>query len=610
MYELRTFLSIQSGRSRQALLKLLVTAAFVAALEVGAVALVLPMLALISDPTNWQRFERLLPFSAPLQLTPQQALAALVIALFCVYSLKTVLQIYYYRRQTQLVARSQSNLANRLMRSYMLAPYSLFLQRHSAEVVRTITSLVQEIYGHFLNALLTMAADLSAAIALVILSLLVAPGPAIAAGALIITIHVVQHRVFRRVHMQLGAANAEIVRRELLILQQSLGAFREARVVGRESYFVEAFEKVQDELRKNVGTFEFVRRMPIAIGEMAIVTAVTAALAVFMLANHQFSDLMVSLGLLAAVAFRLSPIGNRLVVSAGTIHHARPALDIILSELRLFEGRAAPEAALRKRSFGSKIELVNVSYRYESREQPALSDITLAIPKGEMIGIVGASGAGKSTLVDILLGLLRPTEGTLLIDGEPAGENFHLNAGYVPQKVMLFDDTLLRNIAFGIPDDQIDVAAVERVVALAGLVELVRELPDGLRTALGEDGRLLSGGERQRVGIARALYGRPDLLVLDEPTSALDGQTETAVTESIASLRKDLSIVIITHRPAAVRYCDRIVVLNEGQMVDCGPLDRVQARNAVFGHVIQSAKTATNSEERPLAAAVGYDVGS
>lgn len=602
MYELRRFLSIQSGRSRRALLKLLVIAAFVAALEVGAIALVLPVLALISDPAAWQRFEHLLPALASLQLTPRQSLAALVIALFVIYSLKTALQVYYYRRQTQLVAQSQSDLATRLMRSYLLAPYSLFLQRQSAEVVRTITSLVQEVYGHFLNAVLTMAADLSAAIALVILSLLVAPGPAIVAGVLIIAVHVVQHRVFRRIHMQLGTANADIIHRELLILQQSLGAFREARVVGRESYFIEAFEKVQDELRRNVGTFEFVRRMPIAIGEMAIVTAVTTALAVIMLANRQFGDLMVSLGLLAAVAFRLSPIGNRIVVSAGTIHHARPALDIILAELRLFEGRVAPEAALRKRSFRSLIELVNVSYQYENRDHPAVRDITLAVPKGETIGIVGASGAGKSTLVDILLGLLRPTEGRLVIDGEPATENFHLNAGYVPQKVMLFDDSLLRNIAFGIPDDQIDLPGAERVVALAGLADLVRELPKGLQTVLGEDGRLLSGGERQRVGIARALYGRPDLLVLDEPTSALDGQTEIAVTESIASLRKDLSIIIITHRPAAVRYCDRIVVLNEGRMIDCGPPDRVQAQNAIFGHVVQSTKGPANSESWRVAA--------
>ena len=587
MHELRLLLSIETKRTKRALLKLLPLAVLVALFEVGAIALVVPLLALTGNSDAWQRIAPHLPLLSGADLGARQILAILIAALFATYALKTGLQIFYYRRQTKHVAQSQSELAARLLQDYMLAPYSLIIQRHSAEFIRTITSLVQEVYGHFLNAVLTVAADLAAAIALVTLSLVIAPGATLAAGLLIVAIHVTQQRILRHTHVRVGGEHAEIMRRELVVLQQSLDAFREARVLGRERYFVDEFERIQQDLKKNVARFEFIRRLPIAIGEMAIVVSITAAVFVFLITAQQLSDLIVSLGLLAAVAFRLSPIANRLVISVGTIHHARPALEIIAAELTTFARRGeGARAPARATSFRTAIELRNVSHRYEGREQPVLDNVTLGIRRGEAVGIVGPSGAGKSTLVDIVLGLLRPTGGQLLIDGAAATPDTRLNAGYVPQKVLLFDDTVLRNVAFGLPDSSIDHAQMDRVIKLAGLSGLVARLPNGLLTTLGEDGRFLSGGERQRIGIARALYGLPDLIVMDEPTSALDAETEATVTASISSLRGTVTLIIISHRPATMRVCDRIAVLNAGRLVDFGSFEELRNRSPQFRQML------------------------
>jgi ATP-binding cassette, subfamily B, bacterial PglK len=594
VHELRIFLSIGSDRSKRALLALLPLAAVVAALEIAIIALVLPLLALMGSRQAWNNLVARWPWLGP-DVPSERAVMLFVGLLVAAYLVKAALQVSYYRLQTKLVARSQAELAARLVRNYMHAPYPHFIQRHSSEIIRTITGLVHDAYGLFLNSILTMAADAAAGISLVCASLFVAPGPALAAGLLTVTIHLVQHRTLRRIHRGLGAAHADIARRQLGALQQALDAFREARIAGREPYFLKQFDAVQQELRKNVERAEFFRRIPVAIGETAIVCSIALAVVVLLLSAEQINELMVALGLLAAIAFRLSPIGNRVVASAGAVHHCRPALELIAAELKAFTDLANPgNAPGVTRCFRSSIALHHVTYRYDGRERPALSDVSLTIRKGQLIGVIGPSGSGKSTLLDLLLGLLRPTSGSLLIDGEAADSGVRLNVGYVPQQVLLFDDALIRNVGFGLAGEEVVISQVEQALELAGLADAVRKLPQGIWTTIGEHGRLLSGGERQRVGIARALYRRPDLLVLDEPTSAMDAETETAFTEAMCSLRGTVTTVIISHRLATVRHCDCILMLNSGRLLDFGSFRELRSRNAHFRQMLAAAGDAPN----------------
>jgi ATP-binding cassette subfamily C protein len=224
-------------------------------------------------------------------------------------------------------------------------------------------------------------------------------------------------------------------------------------------------------------------------------------------------------------------------------------------------------------TFDREITFEHVTLRYEAGDRPALTDVNLSIRPGESIGIVGPTGAGKSTLVDVLLGLLLPTGGRVLIDGDPLStreRGWQRLIGYVPQEVYLLDDTLRRNIAFGIADRAIDDRQLARAVSLARLGEVVSALPKGLETNVGENGVRLSGGQRQRVAIARALYHDPPVLVFDEATAALDNQTEREVTEAIAALRGDRTLVAIAHRLSTVQACDRLIYLRDGRIAGIG----------------------------------------
>ncbi len=351
------------------------------------------------------------------------------------------------------------------------------------------------------------------------------------------------------------------------------------RIGRREAHFLGQFDRLQDRIRRNTYQFEFTRRLPPVFGELTIILCVTVAVLILMARTSETGQIATSLGLLAAVAFRLSPLANRIVGSTGTLQNSAAGVEALAAELA--ENRAAavsrPSTAEPLRITGD-IELIDVSYRYPDREACALSNIDLTVRKGQVLGVVGGSGAGKTTLIDIVLGLLTPTEGRVLVDGTRVEPERYLSAGYVPQEIFLFDDTLRANIAFGAPKEEVDDKEIYRVLGLLRLDDMLARLPDGLDTRLGERGRHLSGGQRQRVGIARALCSRPELLILDEATSAMDAHTEERITDVISALRGDVTIIVIAHRLSTVRNCDSIVMLEEGRIVGQGSFDVLYAQ--------------------------------
>jgi ABC-type multidrug transport system fused ATPase/permease subunit len=231
--------------------------------------------------------------------------------------------------------------------------------------------------------------------------------------------------------------------------------------------------------------------------------------------------------------------------------------------------------------FSDLIEVSDLTFQYEAALSPALNNVSLTVKRGEAVGLVGPSGSGKSTLVDILLGLLEPTSGRVLVDGDVIHDNlrgWQDQIGYVPQSIFLTDDTLRRNVAFGLPKNEIDEVAVEAAIRLAQLEDFVASLPDGLDTIVGERGVRLSGGQRQRIGIARALYHNPDVLVLDEATSSLDTETEHGVMQAVQALQGEKTVIIVAHRLSTVEYCNRLYRLENARIVDEGTFSEVTSR--------------------------------
>ncbi len=588
--ELRSFLRIEHGRRLARLYFTLVLGAGTALLELAAVGLVYPFITVIGDPTALRTRKFLAPVAA--HIAPGQerlAIALLAALLVGVYLAKCAVQAVQFRTQVRLVAAWQADLSKRLHALYLRAPYQTHLNRHSAELIRNATVLVRGSYGEFLTALISLAADVTAALGIVVFLLVMVPIPAVLAAATMAVLMGGQHAVLRRRVPLLGAESAELCRREQVLLQQSLGAVKEAQVLGRQGYFESHFAAVEDSLADNAGRFDFIRKLPPVISEASMMIVLLVAVISLVILTRTGSGVLVGLGVLAATSFRLMPQLNRIIASLHAIHHSREGLRLLEVEIDTHPVAAVATDQAEPVSWTTSLAVENLGFRFAGATRAALTDVSFAVAKGEMVGLVGDSGAGKSTLADILLGLLPPSSGRLLVDGRPLPPGARLAVGYVPQAIYLFDDSLKRNIAFGIDDADIDEGRVRQVLAMAQLGDLVAHLPAGLDTALGEHGQRLSGGQRQRIGIARALYHHPDLLILDEATSALDVQTEEEVSRTIATLRGTVTVITIAHRLSTVRDYDRIVFLRDGRIADIGRFDTLVATNPDFATLTRLA---------------------
>src|SRR5262249_14609709 len=328
--------------------------------------------------------------------------------------------------------------------------------------------------------------------------------------------------------------------------------------------------------------------VPRLVVESAFVCGALLVVILLTLQGKQGADVLPLLGLYAYAGFRIIPSANRILWKTIEIRYGTTAVQQLYADYMIIARHATDAcdaAADESLPFTDRIVVEGLSYTYTGTHTPALHDVYLTIRRGESIGIVGPTGAGKSTLVDILIGLLPPSCGRITVDSVVLHQrlrSWQHQIGYVPQTIFLADDSLRRNIALGLPDDDIDDTKVQAAVRRAQLEAFVASLPDGLHTFVGERGVRLSGGERQRVGIARALYHEPEVLVFDEATSALDSRTESEVIQAIEALHGVKTIIMIAHRLSTVRHCDRLVLLQGGRVATCGSYDELLERSADF----------------------------
>ena len=353
-------------------------------------------------------------------------------------------------------------------------------------------------------------------------------------------------------------------------LNQGIDGAKEVKLLGRELEFLKAhYFHISESARMNQfqSTLQQIPRLWLELlGVLGLVTLVL----VMINQEREISTILPMLGLFAAAAFRLMPSVNRILSAVQQLRYGYSSLDVLSEELSL-----SVEISKKNKSteLTNKIELNQLSYSYPDSNIPSLSEISFEILKGQTIGIIGPSGSGKSTLVDVVLGLLPPTDGVVKIDNQDIQLDLRAwqdQLGYVPQSIYLTDDSIRRNIAFGLPEEQIDNAAVNKAIKAAQLENYISSLPSGVDTIVGERGVRLSGGQRQRIGIARALYHDPDILVLDEATSALDNITEQEVMKAIDELHYSKTIIIVAHRLSTVENCDSIYKLEKGRVVAKG----------------------------------------
>jgi ABC-type multidrug transport system fused ATPase/permease subunit len=541
------------------------------ALETLSTGMVIPAIGLLTQQDLAATYPALRPLLAALgEPSGVNLVLGVMLALVAVYLAKNLFLALLAWRQTRFVYGVQVELSQRLFASYLRQPYAFHLRRNSAQLVRNVTGevnmLVQAAF-----AVLSIATEALVLLGISALLLAVEPLGALAAALVLGGAAWASHYGTRTRVARWGAARMEHDRQRTKHLQQGLGGAKEVKLLGREAHFLERYHahnvRSARVAQRQAALLMFQRLWLELIAVAGLATLVIAMLA----QGREVAAVLPTLGLFAAAAFRLMPSVNRIVSSAQVLRYNLPVVDSLHDELQATScgPEAAPRPAPGRWALRSDIELAGIAFTYPGAAAAALSGLSLRIRKGESVGLIGPSGSGKSTLVDVILGLLAPDAGRVTVDGEDVQADLRAwqrQIGYVPQSIYLTDDTLRRNVAFGLPDDAIDDAAVGRAVQAAQLEEFVAALPKGLETVVGERGVRLSGGQRQRIGIARALYHDPAVLVLDEATSALDTATERGVMQAVGALRGSKTILIVAHRLSTVQQCDRLLRLEQGRV--------------------------------------------
>ncbi|QXD16215.1 ABC transporter ATP-binding protein/permease [Rhodocaloribacter litoris] len=584
---IRPLFSRQDKLKYLGLLVMMILGAFLDVVGIGAVP---AFVATLAVPEKVMAIPAAASILEALDITTGRELVLWGAGLLIVVFLFKNLYLYgVYYLQVQVTEFHRVRLADRLFRAYLRAPWEFHLNRNTAELLRNITTETKEIMTGVINPLLTLTMAGMMTLFTVVLLLVTTPGIAVVGIALVGGASWGFLRIFKH-RLQHYGIEAKHERKEVIkAVTQGLSALVDMRVLGRERYFEQVFHRSVANFARVMRLHQVIRQASPNVLEMVAVVGLLGIVMVLVLVGTDAASLVPMLALYGAAIVRLRQSIGQMVGSISQIQFSGAAIPHIVEDLQRLEGpswkRQKKQPPPPPLAFERVIRVEDVTYTYPDAGRPALHGVTLEVRKGESVAFVGSTGSGKSTLVNVILGLLRPQQGRVTVDGVDIHDNLRGwldHVGYVPQVIVLLDDTLRRNVAFGIPDGEIDDAKVWAALEAAQLADFVRSLPEGLDTVTGERGVRLSGGQRQRVGLARALYHNPDVLVLDEATAALDNQTERRVMETIESLKRDRTVLMIAHRLSTVQRCDRLYFLKDGRIDATGTFDELAASHPEF----------------------------
>ena len=578
---------ILNKEDRKIIILLLFMVIMMAFLEMVGVASIMPFISVLVNPelieTNYFLniiFKTTNLFGIE---SHQEFLYFLGICSFFLLMTSIVFKALTIYVQTKFNANSQFNIASRIMELYLGQPYVWFLNRNSAELGKNILSEVQTVTSKGLNSFINLITQICTSTVLITLLIFVDFKLTIIGCLLVGGFYIFVYFIFGKYNKKLGKKRFNITTQCFTIMNESFSSIKELKVSNLEKVFLETFVKPSKNLAKISTLIDFIGRLPRLVIE--IITFGGLILMVLFLMTKQGSliSALPTITVFILVAYRLIPAMQTIYQSISQVNYVGPSIDNMYHELKNLNFLKNTNQT-NLISLKDNISLKNVSYQYPDAPKASLANINLTISAGAKVGIIGTTGSGKTTLVDIILGLLEVTKGQLLIDDKKIDKNnirnWQRNIGYVPQQIFLSDKSISNNIAFGINPDNVNQSDIEEVSKIANLHNFViNELPLKYNTIVGERGVRLSGGQIQRIGIARALYKKPELLILDESTSALDHNTEQLVMNEIFKLKKNMTIIIIAHRLSTLKKCDVIFRLEKGKINNKGTFENLVAKN-------------------------------
>jgi ABC-type multidrug transport system fused ATPase/permease subunit len=588
----RKLLQLLSPRERRSFYLLLVLIGIMGFVETAGVASVMPFMYMLADPAVLERHALLSRAYAWLGFTDTRSF--MLVFGFGVFGIVVgglifkAVTLYAVYRFTMMRGFS---ISNRMLRGYLLQPYTWFLNRHSADIGANVLGEVSKVTTKSLLPAMKLITYSVVVLGLVALLVLVDPQVALIAATLFCGSYLLVYLGVQRRLNRLGVERHEANVERFQIAGDALGGIKDVKLLGLESAFLHRFQPAARAVASSDAASTILGELPRYILEAVAFGGMLAfVLGLLIAGSTSIGQIVPILAVYTFASLRIFPALQRIYISMTQMRFAKPTLDKLHRDMQAAEANARTLPPVDRGAvvrLTGALALEDIHYAYPQADRPAVHGLSLTIPARSTVGIVGGTGAGKTTTVDIILGLLQPDAGAFLVDGLPITapnlRAWQRSVGYVPQQIFLTDDTIAANIAFGREPKDIDRAAVERAARTAELHDFVmRELPQGYETRVGERGVRLSGGQRQRIGIARALYHDPDVLILDEATSALDNLTERAVMDAVHNLGHAKTIVMIAHRLSTVRDCDTIFMLEGGRVIASGSYDALIETNRQF----------------------------
>lgn len=571
---------------------LLVVVAFVDALGVASI---MPFIAVLANPKVVETNKYLAMVYSGLGFPSRDGfLLFLGIFFFVVLLASLSLRAVGTWAQLRFSHNRNATWSARLIGGYLRQPYEWFLNRHSADLATSVLAEVNQVVsGALLPAMRAIAHIL---VAVFLLALLIAADPflAVAVGVLLGGGYLLISMAFRRRLRRIGEERRKANKRRFHIVQEAFGGVKDVKIGGLEEAIVRRFSQPAQIFASRQISSGLISQLPSFAMQGLLFGGILLVLLYLMTTWGGFQQALPVAALYAFAGYRLMPAVQGAYGDISTLRFTEPVLELLCEDFQTLQ--TTPSPAEEKTSgdgprplirLKRQLELQAVSYTYPGADSAALRALSMTVPAHGKVGLVGSTGSGKTTTVDLILGLLRPQEGAIAVDGVEVTDRlvreWQRSVGYVPQQIFLSDDTVSGNIAFGLRAKEIDMAAVEKAARVAKLHDfVVDELPQGYDTHVGERGVRLSGGQRQRIGIARALYRDPDVLVFDEATSALDNLTETAVMEALQDLGGKKTMILIAHRLSTVRDCDCIYLLEHGRLLAQGKYEDLMEKDERF----------------------------
>ncbi len=589
----------------QKLVFLFIAIIVMAVLDMLGVASIFPFLSVISNPEIIQSNSKLKWVYNLFEFSSKDSfLIAIGIASFIILFFNNVLRAVVNLALLKFTWGKRYIISKKLFSYYLYEPYVFFLNRNTSELTAYLASeIARVVSGVLIPCLQVLSRCL---LTVLILGFLFVINP-IVATVVIVVIGGGYALIYMFARKKLSQAGEDMVKYSKQIfkaLNEAFGGIKDIKLLGRENVFIEQYSVPIKKSIDGSCTQFLIAQFPRYAFEVLTfggILGIAVYIAVIQKNYHQVIPLV---GIFAFAAYRLMPALQQIYQDITLIRFSLPALETVYKDYRncIAIKREEQKSFSKTLPFLKNIELRNIIFKYPNSQKRVIDNLNFIIKSNTTIGFVGGSGAGKTTVVDILLGLLRPQEGEIIVDGVGLNNDnlrmWQKNIGYVSQHIYLCDDTITCNIAFGVPDNEINHQAVKRAAQLANINDFIEnELPDGYETEVGERGVRISGGQRQRIGIARALYYNPSLLVFDEATSALDGITENAILEAIHNLFHKKTIIIIAHRFNTVKECDRIYLLDKGKIIDQGVYQELLKNNEKFRKMAQASEKDSGSSQ-------------